>query len=90
MAIIASPIPVLPEEFSTITSPGRSRPSSRAFSTMYRAIRSLTLPIGFMSSIFANAAQGRSTIDRSSSTSGVEPTDSEILRQAERSLTAPG
>ncbi len=53
IAIIASPIAVLPDEASTTVPPARSRPSAIACSTMWRAMRSFTLPIGFMYSSLA-------------------------------------
>ena len=44
-AMIANPIPVFPDEDSTIVPPGGSRPSSSAASTMLRAIRQPTLVV---------------------------------------------
>ena len=77
-AIMASPMAVLPEEFSTTVSPARKAPSRSAFSIMNRAIRSLTLPIGFMNSILANVSPANPSTARRSLTIGVQPTASEI------------
>ena len=59
-AIRARPMAVLPEEFSMMVSPVARRPSASALSTMWRAMRSLTLPMGFMNSILAKTSQSRS------------------------------
>jgi hypothetical protein len=54
---MASPTPVLPEVGSTITPPGRSRPSRSAVSIIRRAIRSFTEPPGFRYSILARTSR---------------------------------
>ena len=50
---MARPTPVLPDVGSTIVPPGRNSPEASAASTMRRAIRSFTLPPGFMYSTLA-------------------------------------
>ena len=67
MAAIASPMPVLPDEDSTITPPRFRRPDSSAATTMLRAMRSFMLPPGLFFSTFNRsieflAGTGRPTI----------------------------
>ena len=59
---MASDMPVFPEVGSRITEPGESRPSFSAWAIMKNAARSLTEPVGFLSSSFAHSrtsAEGR-------------------------------
>ena len=52
-------LPVLPLDASTIVSPGRSRPSRSARSTMYLAIRALTDPDGLRNSSLTQMSSTR-------------------------------
>ena len=52
-------LPVLPLEASTIVSPGCSRPSRSARSTMYLAIRALTDPDGLRNSSLTQMSSTR-------------------------------
>ncbi len=72
-AATASPTPVFPLVFSTMVPPFRSSPAFSAFSRMWRAMRSLMEPPGFMYSSFTStvAAPGGTTLP--SFTSGVWP-----------------
>src|SRR5512135_905632 len=69
-------LPVLPLLASTIVSPGRSRPSASARSTMYRVIRALIDPDGLR---YSSLAQTPSTRIR-----GVPPIPSRTLAATTR------
>src|SRR5262245_54765781 len=66
-------MPVLPDEGSRITSPGRRRPSASAASTMALAIRSLTDPPGLRPSSFPTMRTSGLGDSALSSTIGVLP-----------------
>src|SRR5919108_1520719 len=78
---MAREIPVLPEVGSRITEPGWSRPSFSAWATMKNAARSLTEPVGFLSSSLAHSRTspdpaGTAGESRGSPTRGVWPRES--------------
>ena len=75
-AACASPIPVLPEEASTIVPPGSRDPSRSAASTIAVAARSLTEPPGFRYSTLTSTVAERPSVSLRSRTSGVSPTRS--------------
>ena len=64
---------MLPEVGSRIVWPGPMRPRSSASSMSERATRSLTEPVGFIDSIFAQMRTPGLGLRRLSSTSGVLP-----------------
>src|SRR5712692_8540019 len=69
-------MPVLPLVGSTIVSPGFSRPSRSAVSIILSAMRSLTLPAGFIDSTFASTSAQPACTSRLRRTIGVSPTRS--------------
>ena len=69
---------MLPEEFSTTVAPGLRRPSRSAFSIMYFAVLSLTLPLGFSSSSLAKMSEGSPRAILFSLSKGVLPVPSMI------------
>ncbi len=71
---MASEMPVLPLVGSRMVQPGVSRPSFSACSTMCRAGRSLTEPVGLRSSSFAQMRTSSEGESLGSRTSGVFPT----------------
>ena len=73
---MASEIPVLPEVGSRIVAPGVSRPSFSALATIQNAARSLTEPVGFLSSSLAHSRTSGPGDSRGSPTKGVPPTES--------------
>jgi hypothetical protein len=75
-AAIASEMPVLPEVGSRIVLPGRSVPSSSAFSIIRSATRSFTEPVGLRSSSLAHNRTPSPGDRRGSPTSGVSPSAS--------------
>src|SRR5437588_328587 len=89
---MARPTPVFPDVGSTIVPPGRSFPSRSAASIIDRAMRSFTLPPGFMNSSLATSRQRIPRPIRSSFTSGEFATrssrDSATFMVPERILTA--
>ncbi len=52
---MAREMPVFPEVGSMIVAPGESSPSFSAWATMKNAARSLTEPVGFLSSSLAHS-----------------------------------
>src|SRR3989304_2933648 len=76
---IARPMPVLPLVGSTIVSPGLRRPLFSAASIMLRAMRSLTLPAGFIDSTLATTSAQSGWTTRFSRTIGVPPTRSSTV-----------
>src|SRR5438445_9448730 len=83
---MARPMPVLPDEGSRTVWPGRRLPSASAASTMARAMRSLTDPVGFSPSSLARMRTPGLGLSVESSTSGVSPIRSRTDR---RTVTAP-
>src|SRR5438270_879632 len=77
---MANPMPVLPDEGSRIVCPGCSEPSASATSTMARAMRSFTEPVGFWPSSLARMRTPGLGLRAESSTSGVLPTRSSTDR----------
>ncbi len=73
---MARAMPVLPEDDSSTTDPGPSRPSFSASSIMALAARSLTEPPGFWPSSLARMRTVRLGLSAETSTSGVLPTRS--------------
>src|SRR5215470_1328776 len=69
-------MPVLPLVGSTIVEPGFRRPRRSASSSMATAMRSLTLPPGFIDSIFATTLAPPGLGRRFNRTIGVRPTSS--------------
>jgi hypothetical protein len=66
-------MPVLPEVGSTITLPGRRRPSASAASIIARPMRSLTEPAGFIDSSFPRMVAPVPSPMRPRRTRGVRP-----------------
>src|SRR3989442_15022611 len=87
-AAIASPMPVLPLVGSTSVPPGLSAPRRSASSTMATAMRSLTLPPGFIDSIFAITVAPSGSGKRLRRTMGVCPMSSRMLVAIGGRLTA--
>jgi len=75
-AIMAREIPVFPEVGSRMVAPRASTPSFSACSTMKKAARSLTDPVGFRSSSLAHSRTSGAGDSRGSPTSGVPPSES--------------
>ena len=73
---MAREMPVFPEVGSRIVDPGWSSPSFSAWATMKNAARSLTDPVGFLSSSFAHSRTSAEGDRRGSPTNGVWPRES--------------
>jgi hypothetical protein len=69
-------MPVLPDVGSRIVAPRVSSPSFSACSTMKKAARSLTDPVGFLSSSFAHNRTSGVGDSRGRPTRGVLPSES--------------
>ncbi len=76
---MASEMPVLPEVGSRIVEPGESSPSFSAWATMKNAARSLTEPVGFLSSSLAHSRTSGDGDSRGNPTIGVWPRESSRL-----------
>src|SRR6185312_3647631 len=77
---MARPTPVLPLVGSTMVPPGSSCPSASAFSTIFRAIRSLMDPPGFRYSSLTKTVASMPAVTEFSLTSGVLPIRSRTVR----------
>src|SRR2546425_10451820 len=85
---MASPIPVLPLVGSTSVPPGLRTPRRSASSTIATAMRSFTLPPGFIDSIFAITVAPSGWGNRLRRTMGVCPMSSRMLVAIGGRLTA--
>ncbi len=77
-AIIASAMPVLPDDGSMMRRPGTSTPSASASRTMLSATRSFTEPPGLAPSSLARMRTSGLGLSAETSTIGVSPTRSRI------------